>query len=79
MVALLGNLNTALRTAQSGLWTTQQVLDVTSNNVANVNTPGYSRKEAQLDPTVLAGAGVGVEQQRRVHARVAARDHQRWW
>ena len=61
MVAPLGNLNTALRTAQSGLWTTQQVLDVVANNVANVNTPGYSRKEAQLDPVTLAGAGVGVQ------------------
>ncbi len=61
MVVQLGNLNTALRAAQSGLWTTQQVLDVVANNVANVNTPGYSRKEAQLDPMSLAGAGTGVQ------------------
>lgn len=61
MVVQLGNLNTALRAAQSGLGTTQQVLDVVANNVANVHTPGYSRKVAQLDHTMLAGVGVGVE------------------
>jgi flagellar hook-associated protein 1 FlgK len=57
----IGNLSTALRTAQTGLWTNQQVLDVVANNVANVNTPGYSRKTVNLREMMIAGAGVGVE------------------
>lgn len=60
MVTTLGSLGTAIRTAQSGLATTQGVLDVIANNVTNVNTPGYSRKEAALDHKVLGGLGVGV-------------------
>ncbi|OQW35787.1 MAG: hypothetical protein A4E19_16185 [Nitrospira sp. SG-bin1] len=34
--------------ARSALSTSQQALAVTGNNVANVNTPGYSRQEAVL-------------------------------
>jgi flagellar hook-associated protein 1 FlgK len=60
MTVAIGSLGAALRTAQSGLATTQQVLDVIANNVANVNTAGYSRKEAALDHRVLGGQGVGV-------------------
>jgi flagellar hook-associated protein 1 len=44
----MGGLNTALLSAISGLNATQGALDATSNNIANVNTPGYTREEAQL-------------------------------
>ena len=37
-------LTQALRTARSGLLVNQQTLDVVANNIANVNSEGYSRK-----------------------------------
>jgi len=40
-----------LQTALSGLMAEQQALDVTSNNIANSNTEGYSRETAVLTPT----------------------------
>ncbi|HZH28401.1 MAG TPA: flagellar hook-associated protein FlgK [Azospirillaceae bacterium] len=49
------SLDVSLRTAISGLAVTQKGLDVVSRNVANVQTPGYTRKihqQAPLDPQV---------------------------
>ena len=40
-----------LQTSLRGLLTQQQALDVTGHNIANANTPGYSRQEAVLEPT----------------------------
>lgn len=37
-----------LRTGVSGLLAFQRALDTTSHNIANVNTPGYSRQRAEL-------------------------------
>lgn len=37
----------------------QHALDVTANNVANVNTTGYTRKLAQQEAVVLNGHGAG--------------------
>jgi len=51
----------ALRTAQSGLLVNQQALDAISNNIANVNTPGYSRKIVNIETRVVGGAGAGVQ------------------
>lgn len=58
--------------ARSALTTSQQALAVTGHNVANVNTPGYSRQEAVLSerPPVygqpgMAGTGVQVTSIRR--------------
>ena len=42
-----GSLNTAL----SGLLTHRRALDVTGHNIANVDTPGYSRRRADLTAT----------------------------
>jgi len=56
-----GTITGALRTAQSGLLTNQAALDAVSNNIANVNTPGYSRKDIQLQSRVVSGAGAGVQ------------------
>jgi flagellar hook-associated protein 1 FlgK len=44
----MGGLNTALFIGIGGLDAAQGALDATSNNIANVNTPGYTREEAQL-------------------------------
>ena len=41
------SLSTTLSNALSGLQVAQQALAVTANNVANANTPGYSRKVAE--------------------------------
>ncbi|MCP5366054.1 MAG: flagellar hook-associated protein FlgK [Hyphomicrobiales bacterium] len=56
-----GSLVLALRTAQSGLLTHQAALDAIANNVANVNTDGYSRKIVQLESRVVDGTGAGVQ------------------
>jgi len=48
-----------LATSVSGLLAFQQALDVTSNNIANVDTPGYSAETANLAeaPGQFTGAG----------------------
>ncbi|MGB0683127.1 MAG: flagellar hook-associated protein FlgK [Magnetovibrionaceae bacterium] len=58
---MVGDLTLALRTAQSGLLTNQAALDAVANNIANVNTEGYSRKVAQLEQRVVSGVGAGVQ------------------
>ncbi len=54
-------LTLALRTALSGLSATQSALQVTSNNITNVNTEGFSRKQISLNTRVLSGTGAGVD------------------
>ena len=52
----MSSLNASLATALSGLIAEQGALVATTNNVANVNTPGYSREQAVLvasDPVVV--------------------------
>src|SRR5688572_10819456 len=53
------SLLSALSNARSGLAVAQHALDVTANNVANVNTEGYSRKLAQQEAVLLDGRGAG--------------------
>lgn len=50
-------LNTSMNIAVQALMAEQGALDITSNNIANVNTPGYSRELAvfQESPTVQEG------------------------
>jgi flagellar hook-associated protein 1 len=64
----MSSLNASLAAALSGLIADQGALAATTNNVANVNTPGYSREEPVLvasDPVVLEpltfGTGVTLE------------------
>jgi flagellar hook-associated protein 1 FlgK len=64
----MSTLNASLASALSGLIAEQGAMATTTNNVANVNTPGYSRQVAELvssDPTVLGrlsyGAGVTLQ------------------
>ena len=58
---MAGNITLALKTAQSGLLASQTAMDAVANNVANVNTPGYSRKVVNQEQRVLAGVGAGVQ------------------
>ncbi len=54
-------LTTILSTAITGLTASQRALQTTSVNVANVNTPGYARKEVQFQTAVVGGMSAGVE------------------
>lgn len=51
-----------LNTALSGLMTNQKGLDVISQNVVNVNTKGYVRKQMTPESRVVNGIGAGVQQ-----------------
>lgn len=57
-------LSLALNNALSGINVSQRSLAVLANNVANANTPGYSRQIVQLTPQVYSsqGSGVRIEQ-----------------
>ena len=64
----MSSLNASLSIALSGLTAEQGALQATTNNISNVNTPGYSRQVANLvssppiviDPLTL-GSGVTLE------------------
>jgi flagellar hook-associated protein 1 FlgK len=53
------SLSVVLANALSGLNVAQNALAVASNNVANVNTEGYSRQIAQQEAVVIDGRGAG--------------------
>ncbi len=55
------SINVALGTAVSALQTTQAALSVTSNNIANANTVGYTRKTVNLENMLIDGQGAGVK------------------
>ncbi len=64
----MSSLNASLASALSGLSAEQAALETTTNNVANANTPGYSREDPVLvssDPVVedplTLGTGVTVQ------------------
>jgi flagellar hook-associated protein 1 FlgK len=46
-----------LSTALNALMAQRQALDVTGQNIANVNTPGYTRQRAELTSITSAGRG----------------------
>ncbi len=54
------SLSDILSSALSGLSATQAGLRTVSNNIANVNTPGYARERISLQPGVTAGRVNGV-------------------
>ena len=58
---MTGSLTLALRTAQSGLLVNQSALNAVANNIANVNSEGYSRKIVNTESRVVNGAGTGVQ------------------
>jgi flagellar hook-associated protein 1 FlgK len=53
-------LNGMMSAALSGLQTSQTALTTVSNNITNVNTPGYVREVVQQSPEVAAGVAGGV-------------------
>ncbi|TPW05672.1 MAG: flagellar hook-associated protein 1 FlgK [bacterium] len=55
------SLNAIMNTASSGLQAAQTQLRVVSDNVSNVNTPGYVRKIAEQRTLTSQGLGSGVE------------------
>jgi flagellar hook-associated protein 1 FlgK len=55
------SLTLALNSAVAGLQVNQASIQVTSNNVANANTPGYTRKVASQEQVRLGGVGAGVK------------------
>lgn len=55
------SITSAMSTATSGLLAAQAGIAVTSDNISNVNTQGYARKEIQQTARVAAGAGAGVD------------------
>lgn len=55
------SLSAIMNTATSGLTTAQTQLRVVSDNVSNVNTPGYVRKIADQVTLTSQGMGAGVE------------------
>lgn len=50
-----------LGNALSQINASQEALRVTSNNIANVNTPHYAREVAMFEPQTIFGLGAGVE------------------
>ena len=46
----MGGLLVALNAGRTSLSTNQKVIEIAGNNIANVNTPGYSRQKAILTP-----------------------------
>ncbi len=57
------SLNVALNTAVSGLFANQRAIAATSENIANVNTPNFSRREAHFSTDAIQNqfSGVNVE------------------
>jgi flagellar hook-associated protein 1 FlgK len=55
------SLNGILQNATSGLSAAQAALNAISDNIANVNTPGYTRKTVIQEQRVVGGVGVGVD------------------
>ncbi|HSV03912.1 MAG TPA: flagellar hook-associated protein FlgK [Phenylobacterium sp.] len=55
------SLSTVLDTATSGLMAAQTGLRTVSDNIANVNTPGYVRKQVDQQQLDVAGVGMGVQ------------------
>jgi flagellar hook-associated protein 1 FlgK len=55
------SLSSIMSSAASGLQVAQQQIRIVSDNVANVNTPGYVRKTAEQRSMSVEGVGAGVE------------------
>src|SRR5262245_48088418 len=70
----MGTFGSILSTGQQALLAHQTALQVTGQNIANANTPGYSRERAELvsAPTSLTNilrSGVSVEEITRAYDR----------
>ena len=70
------SLNSIMNIATSGMNAAQTQLRVVSDNVSNVNTPGYIRKIADQQSWASQGAGAGVEFDLAVDGGVPGCEHQ---
>ncbi len=57
------SLSTALGAALSGLNVAQSGIDVTARNIANVGTPGYTRKVPNQVNALAGAEGIGVRRE----------------
>jgi len=55
----MSGVNAVLSIARTALLTQQMAIEVTSHNVANVNTPGYSRQQLVMEPNNSTTIGLG--------------------
>ncbi len=76
----MSGLTNVLNISKNSLFTNQKTIEITGNNIANVNTPGYSRQEATLTPSptlnfkgFFIGNGVTVTGVEREHDVFLAR------
>ena len=53
-------INALMSGAVSGLETAQTALTTVSDNITNINTPGYVREVVQQSPVIAAGQDIGV-------------------
>ena len=72
----MSNVYGILNTARTALSTQQNAIDVAGHNIANVNTPGYTRQRVMMTPalpfdTIKGPVGAGVD----VASIEAVRDH----
>ncbi|HEY3696966.1 flagellar hook-associated protein FlgK [Phenylobacterium sp.] len=81
------SLSIAMNTAASGLLAAQTGLRTVSDNIANVNTPGYVRKTLDQSQLAVSGVGMGVkidgvkrvtDQYLQLASLTAASDSSRW-
>jgi len=70
----MGGLLNALNAGRTSLGTNQKAIEIAGNNIANVNTPGYSRQQAELTPfpslqfgNFFIGQGVKISDVTREH------------
>lgn len=54
------SLNNIISTSLSGLFTNQQAIRVTANNISNVNTENYARVRVNTEAAVVQGTSAGV-------------------
>ena len=70
----MGGLLSALNAGKTALGTSQKAVEIAGNNIANVNTPGYSRQVAVFNPVpslelngYFIGQGVNIDAIAREH------------
>ena len=70
------SIGSVLNNALTALQTSQTALSVTSNNISNVNTPGYQRRVVIQESLEIGGSagGVGVAEVRRIAATFLTRE-----
>ena len=54
-------ISSIINNSLTGLYTSQAALKTITDNVSNVNTPGYARKVVRLNPKITGSEGAGVE------------------